>query len=207
MAGEGGPVVRKIRYVEFRPSNAERWYGEFLVGALERENVLQGDLSTSDCNHTPAGGQYQCEHIETFADSPLILVYLNGHLYWIDGLEMSVLSVGHIACDDTYDEVFEVCAPVFKRKHRLVFRDREAQGIKVYKPGLTLDADSGVGCCPQCIGHDDDWAFYVGCSGGMCKLNLDTLETVWLGDYDPKFVSHLPGGREAQRRNNTGVGN
>ena len=199
MAGAGEAVVRKIRYVEFRLSNTERWYGEFLVGALERENVLQGDLSASDCDHSAAGGRNWCEHIETFADSPLVLVYLNGHLYWVDGLEKSVLSVGHIPCDDTYDDVSEVSAPVFKRKHRLVFRDREVAGIKVYRPGLTLDADSGVGCCPQCIGYDDDWAFYVGCGGGMCKLNLDTLEAVWLGHYDLKFVTRLPGGGETQR--------
>lgn len=192
-AGEGEAVAQKKRYVEFRLPNAERWYGEFLVGAMEWGNVLQGDLSASECDHSAAGGCNQCEHIETFADSPLVLVYLNGHLYWVDGLEKSVLSVGHITCDDMNDDVSEVCAPVFKRKHRLVFRDREVWGIKVYKPGQKLDADSGVGCCPQCIGYDDDWVFYEGCGGGMCKVNLETLETVSLGKYDPQFVSHLRG--------------
>jgi hypothetical protein len=190
-AGEGESAVRKFRYVEFRPPNAERWYGEFLVGAMEQGDVLQGDLTASDCDHSAAGGCNQCEHIETFADSPLVLVYLNGHLYWVDGMEKSVLSVGHIPCDDTYDEVSSVRAPVFMRKHRLVFRDREVLGIKVYKPGSTLEVSAGVGCCPECIGYDDDWVFYVGCDDGMCKLNLDTLEGVWLGKYDPKFFSHL----------------
>ncbi len=164
----------QVQSIRFDLSCSQSWIGMFDVGGLRRENCLTGNLTRQSwLEHT--GTVVVCKHVEVFPNSALAMVYLNGNVYWVDALERKVVSVGHFECDE--QDIFAACAqPIFNSKHRLILRDREVEGLRVYSAHSSCTIDSGVLCCPQIMNFDDDFIYYEGCSGLRTKVNLRSLE-------------------------------
>ena len=96
----------------------------FLSLPNEIRTETESEEKTPNCDHSSFNDSMVCTHVETFVSSSIAMLYLNGNLYWIDGITRKILSFCHIECDDRSSSS-PYYRPIFNRKHKLVVRDRE----------------------------------------------------------------------------------
>ncbi|MFZ4574225.1 MAG: hypothetical protein ACOYN0_07490 [Phycisphaerales bacterium] len=102
------------------------------------------------------------------------MVYLHGHLYWIDVESRSLLNTACLVAYMALDS--EVGAILWNMSHGLVFMDREADGRVLFTARGESDVTGPIGCCPQILAITDEWVHYRSCSDDQARFRFDTRE-------------------------------